>query len=73
MQYRHEIDCLLKFALIDEERKLEIGAVQSAEEMLLYRPGQCNMLFTEQGHCVGWEVDGTVQVHPQYEGIKIER
>ena len=73
VQYRHEVDCLLKFALIDRGLKLEIGTQSSAEEALLYRPGQCNMLFTEQGRCVGWEIDGMAQVHPQYENVKIER
>lgn len=73
VQYRHEVDCLLRFALIDCGQPFGIGALQSIEEALLYRPGQCNMLFTEQGHCVGWEYDGTVQVHPKYQNVKIER
>ena len=73
VQYRHEIDCLLKFALIDRGAKLGIGTVQSAEEILLYKAHPCNMLFTEQGRCVGWEIGGVAQVHPRYENLKIER
>ncbi len=73
VQYRHEVDCLLKFALIDQGLKLGIGEQQSVEEVLLYKPGQCNMLFTEQGRCVGWEMNGITQVHPQYTNVKIEK
>lgn len=73
VQYRHELDLLLRFALQDMGKEFRIGDNVKMEECLLYKPGQANMLFTEQGKCVGWEIDGGIQVHPQYEHLKIER
>ena len=73
VEYWHELDLLLRFALQDMGKEFRIGDNVKMEECLLYKPGQANMLFTEQGRCVGWEVDGGVQVHPQYENCKIER
>lgn len=73
VQYRHELDLLLRFALQDMGKEFRIGDNVKMEECLLYKPGQANMLFTEQGRCVGWEVDGGIQVHPRYEHCKIER
>ena len=71
--YRHEIDCLLKFALLAHGESLGIGDVPSAEHAILYAPDRARMLFTEHGTCVGWSVDGQVQVHPVYRNLKIER
>ena len=70
--YRHEIDCLLKFALLARGASLGIGEMPSAEHAVLYAPGCAQMLFTESGKCVGWSVDGQVQVYPLYENLKIE-
>ncbi|MBO7296488.1 MAG: GNAT family N-acetyltransferase [Clostridia bacterium] len=71
--YRHEIDCLLKFALSVRGESLGIGEIPSAEHAILYAPDRTQMLFTERGTCVGWSVDGQVQVHPAYRNLKIER
>lgn len=71
--YRHEIDCLLKFALSVRGESLGIGETPSAEHAILYAPDRAQMLFTERGTCVGWSVDGQVQVHPAYRNLKIER
>lgn len=68
VQYRHEIDCLLRFALINAGEDF-----QKIEETLLYAPGTTQMLFTENGRCVGWQTDETVRVHPQYQNAKIIR
>ena len=70
--YRHEIDCLLKFALLARGEGLGIGEIPSAEHAVLYAPERAHMLFTESGRCVGWVVDGQTQTHPQYSHCKIE-
>ena len=70
--YRHEIDCLLKFALLARGESLGIGDVPSAEQAILYSPERASLLFTESGRCVGWAVDGQAQTHPQYTHCKIE-
>lgn len=71
--YRHEIDCLLKFALSVRGESLGIGEIPSAEHAILYAPNRAQLLFTECGTCVGWSVDGQAQVHPAYRNLKIER
>ena len=60
--YRHEIDCLLKFTFKD----LGLSFGNGVESALLYTPERCGMLFSEDGHCVGWSYDGAIQVHPLY-------
>lgn len=70
VQYRHEIDCLLNFAFADMGMEFEIGDLLKIEQALLYDPGRAQMLFTENGRCVGWQADGTVRVHPQYKESK---
>ena len=70
--YRHEIDCLLRFALLAHGESLGIGEIPSAEYAILYAPDRAHMLFTESGRCVGWSVDGQAQTYPQYTHCKIE-
>lgn len=67
VEYRHEIDCLLKFALRDLGMTLGIGQIKSVESAMLYHAGRCGMLFSRDGHCVGWSMDGIRQVYPLYE------
>ncbi len=69
--YRHEIDCLLKFALKIEGISFGIDGVKSIEEILMYSPGRGSMLFTEEGKCVGWSLDGKDQVYPMYESLPV--
>lgn len=71
IQYRHEIDCLLRFALLDTGMEFSIGDLKNVEQALLYYPGRLQMLFTENGRCVGWQADEIVRVHPQYKDSKI--
>ena len=68
--YRHEIDCLLKFAFMDMSLRFGINGI-NAEMALLYHPGEAKMLFTADGHCVGWSFKGIDQVHPIYEKAEI--
>ena len=73
LEYRHEIDCLLRFVYHRAGRTLGIRGVESAEAALLYAPQRCGMLFSEDGHCVGWSIDGEMQLHPLYENAVILR
>ena len=66
-EYRHEIDCLLRFALRDIGMEFGIGECKSIESALLYYPERVEMLFSEDGHCVGWSLDGKRQVYSIYE------
>ena len=68
--YRHEIDCLLKFAFMDMGLDFGIDGV-NAEAAILYHPGKAKMLFTADGHCVGWSFNGINQIHPLYEKAEI--
>lgn len=43
----------------------------NAEAALLYRHGKAKMLFSEDGHCVGWSFDGITRVHPLYERAEL--
>lgn len=67
VEYRHEIDCLLRFALLNEGETLGVAGISSAEEAYL-----CGVLpeftfyFNDAGRVVGWGKDGEVQVYPAY-------
>ena len=69
--YRHEIDCLLRFYCIDNDKPFGFDGLKYAEEGLLYYPERTGMLFSEDGHCVGWSFDGKIQLHPLYEKSEI--
>ncbi len=69
--YRHEIDCLLHFALKNEGRPFGFEGVKGMEEILLYSPHRAHLLFTEEGKCAGWSLDGKNQIYPEYEKTPI--
>ena len=69
--YRHEIDCLLRFAHMDMGLSFGIGEIPSMEHALLYQPERAGMLFSEDGHVVGWSIDGAMQLHPRYATSRI--
>jgi GNAT superfamily N-acetyltransferase len=69
--YRHEIDCLLRFACIAMGHPFGLAGASCAEEGLLYAPDRTDFLFTPDGHCVGWRFDGQLQLHPQYRSSRI--
>lgn len=71
VQYRHEIDCLLRFAMINAGEDFDIGPIHKIEDALLYHPGKAQMLFTENGCCVGWRIEEATRIHPQYQNAKI--
>lgn len=71
IQWRHEIDLLLKFALLDRGLKFGIGEYTVIEQALLYAPGKAEQIFTEEGRCVGWRIGDQTQLLPLYEGLNI--
>ncbi|MBR2037490.1 MAG: GNAT family N-acetyltransferase [Lachnospiraceae bacterium] len=71
IEWRHEIDCLLKFALIERGLSFGMLGVTSMEEALLYSHENAEMLFTENGRCVGWIYKEQMQVYPTYENVEI--
>ena len=73
VEYRHEIDCLLRFVYIDMGLPFGLGGLSSIEEGLLCEPERTRMLFSADGHCVGWQFDDQVQMHPMYQGCRIVR
>ena len=69
--YRHEIDCLLRFVYINMGLDFGIGDISYIEDALLHFPERCGMLFSNDSHCVGWSLDGEIQVHPLYKNSRI--
>lgn len=69
--YRHEIDCLLRFTFRDLGLEFGLSGQTRIEKMLLDHPQRCGMLFSEDGHCVGWSLDGEIQIHPLYKNLKV--
>lgn len=72
LAYRHEIDCLLRFVYAKSGLPFGINGLASIEEGLLYYPCRVGMLFSEDGHCVGWSFDDAVQIHPIYKSATVE-
>lgn len=78
VEYRHEIDCLLKFALLDRGLTFGFDEASCIEETLVFNKNiDVNILFTEDNKVGGWQIilpDGTVknQVFPAYIDTKIE-
>lgn len=70
VEWRHEIDCLLKYALWSIGLDYTINGT-CLEQALLYSPHKANLLFTDSERCVGWELDGIVRVHPTYKNSEI--
>ncbi len=72
LEWRHEIDCLLKFALAEQGLSVEIGNIPNVESALLYHPGKAKMIFTESGRCVGWMLGDEIRLHPAYNRTSIQ-
>lgn len=69
--YRHEIDCLLRFVYAKRGLPFGFDGLDSIEAGILYCPERVGMLFSEDGHCVGWSFDDAVQLHPAYTSATI--
>lgn len=69
--WRNEIDCLLRFALYDMDKAFGIGEERDLYLILMKEPERAKVILTEEDRCVGWMLDGRVQLHPLYEGMEI--
>ncbi len=75
--FRHEIDCLLRFALLDAGETFGLVAIPSYEMALLApNGGRLERIVTDQEHTVGWAFTAAgqnreLQVHPSYRGMSI--
>ena len=70
VEWRHEIDCLLKYSLWSMGMDHTING-KILEQALLCSPDAADLLFTESGRCVGWMLDGLTSVHPTYKKSEI--
>jgi len=72
LQWRHEIDCLLKYTLTDLGQKFGLPGCATIEEAFVWPGrGSAQILFTEKNRPVGWSftgADGVThwQIHPKY-------
>ena len=73
LNYRHEIDCLLRFSYINQGLKFGFEDMPLAELALMRDRERCGMLFAEDGHCVGWSYNGEIQVYQLYNDSDIIR
>ena len=76
VEYRHEIDCLLKFALLNNDVEFGFEEAKSIEEILMFKKYGANILFTKDNKVAGWQIllsDGCVktQVYPLYNDSEI--
>lgn len=69
--WRHEIDLLLKFALLQRGLPFGFEGMPTLEQALLSAPDKTALLFTDGGRCVGWRYDGHAQIYPAYEKNEI--
>ncbi len=76
LEWRHEIDCLLKFALMLHGERLKIGEITSLEERLvLDNAKDMYLLFSDDEKVIGWAHKSgeeiNIQLYPKYRNIKI--
>lgn len=72
VQWRHEIDCLLKFCLAAEGESFGLPGCKTLEEVLVWpHIGTAHLLFTEKNRPIGWSFTAPGgethwQIHPKY-------
>lgn len=66
---RNEIDCLLRFALIDAGESFGICGENDLYVLLMKQLGRAKIVLTKEGKTVGWSVDGVMQLHPKYRDV----
>jgi hypothetical protein len=49
--------------------KLEINCVESLNGILMDEPNRAKVVMTKENKCVGWMLDGIMQLHPAYENV----
>ena len=71
VEWRHEIDCLLRFALRREGEKISLGDFVNLEQVLMQAPKTPAVIYRiPNGHAVGWGITADKGrervVHPRY-------
>ena len=72
VQWRHEIDCLLKFALAAKGEAFGLPGCKTLEEAIVWpHIGEAQLLFSGNDRPVGWSFSGKDgithwQIHPKY-------
>ena len=65
--WRNEVDCLLKFAMLDQGLDYAINGELDLNMILLNTPERdAKVILTDENKCVGWMLNGVAKVHPQY-------
>ena len=70
IEWRHEIDCLLKYSLWSTGDDYRIAG-KTLEEALLYYPNRAELIFSENSRPIGWILDGESRIHPTYASSEI--
>lgn len=70
-EWRNEIDCLLRFVLMDSGERFGINGTTDIWPIILNEPQRAKIILTKENKCVGWMLDGKVQTYPLYRNIKI--
>ena len=66
-EWRNEIDCLLKFAMIDMGLNYTIDGQGDLYNLLRETPErEIFAILTEEDKCVGWMLDGKICIYPPY-------
>ena len=71
IEYRHEVDCLLRFAFALNRLDFAMGDRYYVEDYLVACPERVGIFLSEDGHCVGWSLDGNPRIYPLYKQSKI--
>ncbi len=69
-EWRNEIDCLLRFALIDIGEGFGINGINDIWPIILNEPERAKIILTKENKCVGWMIDGEMQLYPLYRNVK---
>lgn len=75
VEWRHEIDCLLKYTLTDLGEKFGLPGCATLEEAIVWpHIGNAQIVFTQKDRPVGWSFTGADgithwQIHPKYREV----
>jgi len=68
--WRNEVDCLLRFALLDIGEEFGIKDVERLWLLLMKKSNRAKIILTKENKCAGWMVDDVMQLHPVYRDVK---
>lgn len=68
--WRNEIDCLLRFALIDIGEYFGLKGINDLWPVIMDEPERAKIILTKENKCAGWMIDGEMQLYPIYRKIE---